>query len=691
MDKKHYQDISNISEKEAEELLEFLEKEISIHNKAYFEENAPLISDGEYDQLFNLNLSLERKFLHLIRPNSSSKLIGSTVSEKFAKVKHDVPMLSLANAFSIEDITDFINRIRNFLRITDFPLIFCEPKIDGLSFSAKYENGLLKTGSTRGDGSIGENLRTIKSFPTKIMNVPSVLEVRGEIYIDKVDFALLNQKQELLGNQKFANPRNAAAGSLRQLNPRITKERPLKYFIYGVGYYSDKFADSQESLLRQFKKFGFTVNEILKLANSENEILSFYEHLKSMRELLPYEIDGTVYKLNDLTLQERMGYVGRNPRYAIAHKFPAIIGKTKLLNIKVQVGRTGVLTPIAELESISIGGVVISRATLHNFQEISKKDVRTGDYVYLQRAGDVIPQITSVDLNHRSPSIHPFKIPSFCPSCNTELHYTNESIIIRCDNELNCPAQSHRSFCHFISKGAVNIENLGSRQIKFLIENNFIKNLVDIFLLKQKNEENSNNLKNMGGWGEKSVNKLFENIEKAKNITLSRFIYSLGIRHIGEQNAKLLAREFVTAQNFLDSMEALCVEDSKIYELLNNLEGIGDKILVDIIHFFKIKENLSIIKQLINILNIKDYQETTKKTSVSGKVIVFTGALDSFSREESKALAEKLGARVANTISSSVNLVIAGKEPGNKLKKASDLGISIIDENEWIKIINEIG
>jgi DNA ligase (NAD+) len=693
MDKTDYQAISAISEQEAKELLESLAKKIAIYNKAYFEDNSPIISDEEYDQLFNMNLSLEKRFPHLIRSDSPSKQVGSPVSEKFAKVKHDVPMLSLANAFDTEAITSFINRIKSFLRIPDFPPIFCEPKIDGVSFSAKYENGLLKTGSTRGDGFIGEditeNLRNLRNFPVKISLTQAVLEIRGEIYIDKSDFVILNQKQEMLGNQKFANPRNAAAGSLRQLNPEITGERPLKYFVYGLGYSSGKFADSQSELLSQFKRLGFIVNEISKLVGSENELLAFYESLKAMREELPYEIDGAVYKLNDLSLQERMGYVGRNPRYAIAHKFPAIIGKTKLLNIKIQVGRTGVLTPVAELEPISIGGVIVSRATLHNFQEISRKDIRIGDYVFLQRAGDVIPQITGVDLNTRSTEAKPFRVVSYCPSCGGDLHYDEESIIIRCDNALNCVAQNYRSLCHFASKAAMNIENLGPRQINFLIENDFIKNPVDIFFLKHKNEKRKNNLQNMEGWGEKSVNKLFENIEKAKNVTLSRFIYSLGIRHIGEQNAKLLAREFKNAKNFLESMEALCAKNTEIYESLNNIEGIGDKILVDIINFFSIKENILIIKQLIDILNVEDYKSTTKKTSITGNVVLFTGSLEAFSREESKALAERLGARVANSISPSVNLVIAGRDPGSKLKKATDLGIKIIDEKEWLEIINE--
>jgi len=692
---KNYQDIdiANISEKKVKELLKQLAQEITKHNKAYFEDNAPLIPDAEYDQLFNFNLSLEKKFPHLIRTDSPSKQIGSKPLEKFAKVYHGVPMLSLANAFNSKDITDFINRVKNFLLINDFPEIFCEPKIDGLSFTALYENGLLKTGSTRGDGFVGEditeNLKTIKNFPHSILNAPEKLEVRGEIYIDKNDFDLLNKKQELEGNQKFANPRNAAAGSLRQLNPEITRERPLKYFVYGLGAVRHRFANSQAFLLQKFKEFGFITNEISKLVDSEDKILSFYGYLNSIRETLPYEIDGAVYKLNDLSLQDRMGYVGRTPRYAIAHKFAAVIGKTKLLNITLQVGRTGIITPVAELEPISIGGVIVSRATLHNFKEIARKDINIGDYVYLQRAGDVIPQITGVDLNERSANLTSFQTPVTCPSCNAHLHYYQDSVILRCDNELNCPAQNYRSLCHFVSKGTMDIDGLGKKQISFLIEKNFINNPVDIFLLKQKNEVSTNKLESMENWGEKSVNKLLENIENAKKVSLNKFIYSLGIRHIGEANAKLLAAEFKNASNFINSMESLSLGDKNIYAFLDNLEGIGEKILVDIINFFDIKENISTIKQLINILTIIDHELLKKKTSISNKIILFTGSLDSLSRIESKTLAERMGAKVVSAISSSTDLVIAGKDPGSKLKKATELGIKIIDESEWIKIIKE--
>lgn len=683
-------DISTISEGEAKELIKSLAEEIVFYNKAYFEENTSIISDAEYDQLFNLNLTLEKKFSHLILPNSPSKHIGATPSEKFSKVKHNIPMLSLSNAFDLEGIKDFIARIQIFLRIDYFPPIFCEPKIDGLSFSAVFEWGILKVASTRGDGFIGEditaNLKTVRNFPHKIYGAPNLLEVRGEIYIDKADFAELNERQELSNNQKFANPRNAAAGSLRQLDPKITSQRPLKYFIYAVGEVSNKLADSQQLLLNKLKELGFIVNDISKFANTENDLISFYEQLKANREELPYEIDGVVYKLNDFAMQERMGFIARSPRFAIAYKFPAEIGKTKLLAILIQVGRTGALTPVAELEPVPIGGVIVSRATLHNTLEIARKDIRIGDYVFLQRAGDVIPQITGVDFSLRDPNSQQFNMPTTCPSCSAHLHYDREDAIIRCDNGLNCPAQNYERICHFASKQAMNIEGLGKKQIQFLMEQGFLANPVDIFYIAEKNQENKT-LENMAGWGEKSVSNLFINIEKAKNVSLNKFIYSLGIKQIGESNARLLAREFVNATNFLSSMELLVKGDQEIYQRLDNIEGIGDKILIDIINFFDVEENIKTIKELIKILHIKDYDERIVQTILTSKTIVFTGSMLKMSRLEAKAQAEKLGAIVTNHVSASTNLVVAGSEAGSKIKKAIELGIKVINEDEWVSML----
>ncbi|HJD55414.1 MAG TPA: NAD-dependent DNA ligase LigA [Rickettsia endosymbiont of Pyrocoelia pectoralis] len=688
------QNIEEISEKEAKKLLQELAEKIESYNHAYYIEDKPLVADSEYDQLFNINLKLEQKFPHLILENSPSKKVGAKVQSKFAKVTHQVPMLSLSNAFDEQDVTDFIDRIKNFLRLDEFVPIFCEPKIDGLSFAATYKNGILITGATRGDGYIGEditaNIKTIKNFPYKIDHAPEFLEVRGEIYIEKQDFLNLNQEQEEQGRDKFANPRNAAAGSLRQLDASITAKRPLKYFVYAIGSAKEELANSQDQLLAKLKEFGFNVNEIGKLANSAEEIFTFYEYLKANRESLPYEIDGVVYKLNDFALQNRMGFIARSPRFATAHKFPAIIGQTKLLSITVQVGRTGTLTPVAELEPIEIGGIVVSRATLHNFQEVARKDVRIGDYVFLQRAGDVIPQITGVDLTKREIANKIFDAPLFCPSCNSKLHYDTEDIIIRCDNGLNCPAQNYERIRHFVSKNAMDIEGLGRKQVEFLIDKGLISNPYDIFFLKEKNEASLTKLENMDGWGKKSVENLFSNIEKSKKISLPRFIYALGIRHIGEQNAKLLAREFGSYSNFITQMELLKENDSHIYQKLNDLDGIGDKILVDIIDFFDIKENTLLIKKLGEILNIEDYKETKEQSSLTGKIVVFTGSLPTLSRLEAKATAEKLGAKVAASVSSNTDLVIAGEDAGSKLKKAKELGIKVIDESEWLAIVKNV-
>ncbi|WP_375330902.1 NAD-dependent DNA ligase LigA [Candidatus Tisiphia endosymbiont of Oplodontha viridula] len=683
--------IEHLSESEVENLLKQLASEIEKYNKAYHQEDTPLISDAEYDQLFNLNLELEKKFPHLVLANSPTKQIGSLAAEKFSKVKHINPMFSLSNAFDNEDVSEFINRIKNFLRLDSFQPIFCEPKIDGLSFSATYKNGILTTAATRGDGFIGEditeNIKTIKHFPHSIVSRPEILEVRGEVYINKNDFLLLNQAQELSGKDKFANPRNAAAGSLRQLDPNITASRPLQYFVYAVGSSSSKIADSQDALLHKLKELGFIVNNIGKLAYSEDDLKFFYEYLSSSREQLPYEIDGVVYKLNDFALQQRMGFIARSPRFAIAHKFPAIVGQTKLINITLQVGRTGVLTPVAELEPLSIGGVRVSRATLHNYQEIIRKDIRINDYVFLQRAGDVIPQITAVDFTRRSSESQKIDIPKLCPSCGSNLHYNQETIIIRCDNGLNCPAQNYERICHFSSKNALDIDGLGKKQIEFLLKESLIKNPVDIFYLQNNNEKSLVKLENMIGWGRRSVENLFANIDKAKNVSLNRFIYSLGIRHIGEQNAKLLAREFQNYGNFIEAMESLLKGDQPMYQRLNDLEGIGDKILEDIIDFFDIKENLQIIHQLSKILEIQDYSGQTLKTALTGKVVVFTGSLLTLSRAEAKSQAEKLGAKVSSSVSSATALVVAGSDAGSKLRKAKELGIKIIDEDEWLELV----
>jgi len=686
-------DISKLDSAGAEKLINSLTDEIIIYNKAYHVDDAPLISDAQYDQLFQLLQTLEEKFPKFMREDSPTKIVGAETSSKFAKVTHSMPMLSLNNGFTPEDIEDFTDRISSFLKLDEFSPIFCEPKIDGLSFSARFEHGILTIASTRGDGYIGEditnNLKTIKSFPIILKDAPEVLEVRGEIYMDKADFEELNKRQSDFGKPKFANPRNAAAGSLRQLDAKITASRPLKYFVYSLGSSSSKVADCQSALLEKFESFGFAVNKVCKLALSVQEIWDFYEDSKKSRDQLDYEIDGVVYKLNDFALQDRMGFIARSPRFAIAHKFPAIIGTTRLNNITIQVGRTGVLTPVAELEPLFIGGVSVARASLHNFKELERKDIRIGDYVYLQRAGDVIPQITGVDKSRRASDVQQVLSPTICTSCNGPLHYEEDDIIIRCDNGLNCPAQNYERLRHFASKGGMDIEGLGKKQISFFIEKGLISNPVDIYSLEERDAQNIVRLKNMPGWGDKSADNLFANIRKSKDVSLPKFIYAIGIKHIGESNARVLASEFVTFDNFFKAMHDLKSGRQDIYVRLSNIDGIGDKILHDIINFFDIEENVATITKLMEVLNIKEYQERIRETSLSSKIIVFTGALDGLSRAEAKATAERLGATVASSVSSNTSFVVAGSDAGSKLKKARELGVQIIDEVEWVKLVSE--
>jgi len=687
-------DIQRVTAEQAKELIKKLSEEIKDYNIAYYQENSPKISDAEYDQLFFTLKNLEEKFPQDLTEDSPTQNVGSHILDKFEKHEHKTPMLSLANGFEIKDIADFIDRTKRFLRTDDFPEIYCEPKIDGVSFSATYINGKLMTGATRGDGYIGEditaNIKTIKNFPRIITNAPEFLEVRGEIFIEKEDFIKLNKQQELQEKQIFANPRNSASGSLRQLDPSITRLRPLKYFTYGLGHSSMKFAGTQEKLLLALANFGFQTNKIGKLVNSLEELKAFYENLLVIRNTLAYEIDGVVYKVNSFELQQRLGFIARSPRFAIAHKFPAVIAETKLLGVIVQVGRTGVLTPVAELEPIKIGGVTVARATLHNFAEIKRLDIRIGDTVLLHRAGDVIPKVNEVNLSKRTGSEKIISVPTNCPSCNSLLHILPDDVIIRCDNGLSCPTQLVRSIIHFASKDALDIDGLGTRQIEFLQSVGVINNPIDIFFLEAKNTESFTKLENMSGWGAKSVENLFNSIRDAKRTTLERFIYSLGIRQIGQSNAKILAKEFGTIKNFINSMLLLAEGDEEKYYQLRSLEGFADKTVNGIRNFFSCKQNVDTINRLVSILEIKDYENNTISSSITGLNVIFTGTLNSISRNEAKARAEKLGAKIVSSVSANTDLVIAGEKAGSKLKKAEELGIKIISEKEWLEIIKEV-
>jgi DNA ligase (NAD+) len=683
---------------------EFLKVEIKFHNKKYYTEDAPKISDAEYDKLFQELVALEAQFPELKTSDSPSQKVGAKISNKFAKVTHSRPMLSLGNAFSDEDLEDFLSKTKRFLNLPEETEleVFSEPKIDGLSFSARYENGVFVQAATRGDGEVGEditvNLATIKTLPKTLHgNFPQILEVRGEVYLSKVDFEILNQTRSQNQEQLFANPRNAAAGSLRQLDSSITASRNLQYFVYSIGEVSESFANTQAQLIEKLESFGFVINKTTNLANSAEDILKYYNHINTIRSSLEYDIDGVVHKINDFALQERLGFVARSPRWAIAHKFAAEQAKTKIENIIIQVGRTGALTPVAELEAVNVGGVIVKRATLHNADEILRKDIRVGDTVVIQRAGDVIPQVVEVDFNLRASSSVAFKFPTTCPVCGSNAEREGEdadkNAVTRCTGGLACSAQIIESLKHFVSKNAFDIAGLGEKQIEYFYEQKLILEPADIFTLEAKNQTLEKPLQKHEGFGELSIKNLFEAINTKKQIELNRFIYALGIRHIGQENAKLIAKNYTSFDNFKAAIlkiisEGLLFESSEEYKNLIQIDGIGQKVINSIIKFFTNTKNLQIVENLQAQLEIKTYEFISVESAISGKTVVFTGSLENISRNEAKAKAESLGAKVAGSVSAKTDYVIAGADAGSKLKKAQELGLKILTENEWLELVS---
>lgn len=666
-----------------------LEAEIKKHNYNYYTLDNPTISDAEYDILVKEYRKLEKQYQDLAPKNSIVKGVGGAILKGFSKVSHSKPMLSLSNGFTKEDMLDFTKRIREFLRATNTPALFCELKIDGLSFAARFEKGHLTSASTRGDGFTGENIteniKTIKSFPEYIENAPEILEVRGEVYIDKADFLKLNDSQIEHSKKIFANPRNAAAGSLRQLNPKITAARPLKYFLYGIGEVSRDFAYNQKELLEKLAGFDFCVNQECYLAESEEEALSFYNSISKKRDLIPYEIDGVVYKVNDFAIQERLGYISNAPRFSLAHKFPAISARTIVRDITVQVGRTGALTPVAELEPVEVGGVIVSRASLYNHLEIERKDIGIGDYVFVERAGDVIPKIIGVDFAFRPLDRKKFIFPDTCPSCGSLIENENDESVLRCYNSFDCSAQIYEKLTHFVT--AMDIEGLGSKQILFLLENNFIKDMVDIFRLSSQDFDK---IATMQGFGTKSAQNLKENIEKAKHTRLEKFIFAIAIRHIGEINSKLLSSLFINASKFLEFACKIYDGNYEILSLISNIDGIGDKAVENIKLFCKNSKNIEMIRDLLEILQIEDYKNNKLESVFSDKIIVFTGTMESMSRAEAKSVAEKMGAKVSSQISKTTDILVAGKDSGSKLTKAKEFGTKIFTEDEWISSLRSI-
>ena len=677
--------------KEIEKLYIKKINELKKYDRAYFEHDSPLISDKNYDSIKHEILELEKEYKYLKHKNSPSQKIGYKPSDKFRKVGHDVPMLSLSNAFSKENIEDFIKKINNFLNQKNSKnIVFSiEPKIDGISASLKYINGDFVLGLSRGDGKTGEditnNLKTIKDIPKKInkQNFPKILEVRGEVYISKPDFKKINKK--------FANPRNAAGGSLRQKNYKETNKIPLKFLAYGFGTVDPINFEKQSEYLKLLKDWGFQTSSLTKLLNNVDEIYENHKIIEEKRSEIDYDLDGLVYKVDDLKLQTRLGFVSNSPRWAIAHKFSAEKGFSKIKNIEIQVGRTGALTPVAKIDPITIGGVVVSNATLHNEDEINRKDIRINDTVCIQRAGDVIPQVLYVDISKRDKNAKKFIFPQKCPSCGAktikEFNSNTKKMdaITRCpDLKFNCKEISREKLKHFVSKDALNIEGLGKK----VIENFWIKKLIkypyDIFNL------DLNVLKKFDGWGEKSINNLKNSINKSKEITLDRFIFSLGIRHIGEENAKVLAKHFLSVKFFFYISKRLNSNNSKYLGELKSIDGIGNSQTESLKKFFSNNQNLKITLKLINILNIKNYKYLKNKTPISGKLIMCTGGFVNKSRSELKSLAEGMGAKIVSAISKKTDFLVTGSQKPTirKINDAKNLNIKILTEDDWNKIIN---
>jgi len=683
--------LEDLLELDAAAELAVLAREIDKHDRLYYQKDAPVISDAEYDALRQRNAAIEARFPHLIRADSPSRRVGAAPAAGFAKVTHRVPMLSLGNAFSEEDITDFISGIRRFLKLKeDEPVEFvAEPKIDGLSISLRYEAGKFVQGATRGDGTTGEevteNLRTIDGIPKSIKGkVPEVLEVRGEVYMSKKEFAALNARQEQAGDKVFANPRNAAAGSLRQKDSSVTASRPLHFFAYAWGEISDPPAGTHWDFLQGLEKWGFKVNPYAKICPGIDEILALYEEISRNRASLDYDIDGMVYKVNRIDWQNRLGFVSRAPRWAIAHKFPAEKAETIVKGIDIQVGRTGVLTPVARLEPVTVGGVVVANATLHNEDYIKELDVRIGDTVQIQRAGDVIPQVLAVVKDKRPRNTKAYQFPDRCPECGSIAVREEGEASWRCTGGLTCPAQAVERLKHFVSRNAFDIEGLGGKHIEAFWQEKILSSPADIFRLEEKNAEQ---IRAREGWGEKSADNLFAAIRQRRTVPLERFIYALGIRQVGQATGRLLAKQYGSLSAWRAAMKAAADADSEAYKELTAIDGIGPAMAEDLTAFFSETHNTEVLDDLQSLLTVEDFVQAAETSPVSGKTVVFTGALESLSRAEAKAKAESLGAKVAGSVSKKTDYVVIGADAGSKAKKARELGVAVLSEQDWLELI----
>jgi DNA ligase (NAD+) len=696
-------DVEALTEKEARDEHARLAKEIAKHDKAYYQNDAPKVSDAIYDALRQRLEGIEARFPSLVDLFSPTQRVGAAPSGKFGEITHAVPMLSLGNAFKDEDVEDFVGRIRRFLGLGENEpvAITAEPKIDGLSASIRYEKGKLVHGATRGDGQTGEdvtrNLLTLDEIPDTLAGTdwPDVVEVRGEVYMSHADFAALNERQEAAGKPAYKNPRNAAAGSLRQIDPVMTAQRPLKFFAYAWGEVSEPLAQTQLDAVSRLQSFGFETNPLMKRCNGVSDLIDVYRSIESQRATLGYDIDGVVYKVDRLDWQERLGFVARAPRWAIAHKFPAEQATTVLEAIDIQVGRTGALTPVARLKPVTVGGVVVTNATLHNQDELERKDIRIGDTVIIQRAGDVIPQVVRVVDPDRADRSEPFDFPTECPVCGSHAVREHDEktgkldAVRRCTGGLVCAAQLKERLKHFVSRKAFDIEGLGTKQIEAFQAEGLVKEPADIFTLKARNEagEISPPLQEREGFGETSIGNLFQAIEDRRTIAFGRFLNALGIRHVGENTAQLLARTYTRWPDFRAAAEAL--DNEAVRAEMLGIDGIGNAAVEALQQYFSESHNRDVLDRLETELTIEDAEAVKNDSPVAGKTVVFTGTLERMTRDEAKAKAQSLGAKVSGSVSGKTDYLVAGPGAGSKAKKAADLGVETLTEDEWFSLIGE--
>jgi len=692
--------VEDLTREEAEAELARLAEEIARHDVAYYRDETPEIPDADYDLLKRRNEAIEAHFPDLVRPDSPSKRVGAAPSTQFAPVRHGVPMLSLDNAMSDEEVADFVGRIRRFLKLDETDIAFtAEPKIDGLSANLRYEKGVLTVGATRGDGRTGEdvtaNLKTIADIPHRLKGSgwPDLIEIRGEVYAPNDAFAAFNAAAEAAGQRTYANPRNFASGSLRQIDPSQTAQRPLRFFAYAWGETSAPFAETQREALEKFAEWGFVTNPRTGCVEGLEQLLAYYRQLEEDRAGLGYDIDGVVYKVDRLDWQTRLGFVSRSPRWAVAHKFPAQQARTVLEGIDIQVGRTGSLTPVARLTPVTVGGVVVRNATLHNADEIARLDARVGDTVLLQRAGDVIPQILQVLDPDRPGRAEPYEFPHICP-CPLKTPVVREqtaggveTVARRCTGEFACPFQRIEHLKHFVSRRAFDIEGLGEKQLQAFYDEGWVREPADIFRLA-RDPAKLDALRGRGGYGETSIRNLVAGIEARSTIALDRFIYALGIRHIGETTAVTLARGYGSAEAFLAAADAIADRDQAARQEMDDLDQIGEAVIDAVAAYFAEDHNRRIVQELVEALErIEDAEKPRADTAVAGKTVVFTGSLERMTRDEAKAQAERLGAKVSGSVSKKTDLVVAGPGAGSKLKTATELGIQVLTEDEWLALV----